>query len=380
VRSDGAADAGVLEVGQPVVVLSEVAPGSAYGVVTSHNPDKIIAQAHSANPQIKLTASERRTNLELPPALRKPDSRIHRYARQILKDAPKGENNFRRALRLAWAIQDGAIYTLRPPQIPDKVDAAEYFLFESRRGYCTYFAGAMTVLCRAAGIPARVVSGFVNPEWGDNGQSGILREANAHAWTEVWVDGWGWAVVDATPSAARGDNAPDWWENWTDLFGASIDNGKHWIASHKFVLAWLGLALIPILLLVASRIGWLDPLFARMQKWTQGRVKLNQDQSKRLIFKTYNRASRRLSRRFRRRTHWETPDEWLAAAEAALDLENVEPLRELTRMQVRAQYSPHAITPEDGAYVLEQLRALSWKRRNAPKPVLVVRPQTAQRS
>jgi hypothetical protein len=319
------------------------------------------------NPAAVLTPAERKINLALPARIAKPDSRIHRYARQVLGSAPQNESNFRRARRLALAIQQGAVYTLRPPQIPEGADAAEYFLFGSRRGYCTYFAGALTVLCRASGIPARVVSGFVNPDWSaGGGQIGILREANAHAWTEVWVDGWGWAVVDATPADDRGENAPEWWENWGDLFASGLDSLRIWAGANLRLLMCSFLILLPLTIWLAIRSGIIDPLLARLSTLAPARVRLSRDQSRRLMEKAYHRATKKLARRFRRRISWETPHEYLAAAEATLDLENPTPLRELTALYARAQYSPEAIDAVDGQRAYQLLRELSFRKRRAP--------------
>lgn len=369
VRQDGAVDTGVLGVGQHVILLSEVAPDPAYGATDrKHAPPLTTSQNglnNSFNSGAKLSAYERRLNLQLPPRLSKPDSRVLKFARQVLRSARPNETNLRRAQRLAWAIQVGAVYTLRPPQIPAGADAAEFFLFQSRRGYCTYFAGALTVLCREAGIPARVASGFANPEWDARSQMGMLREANAHAWTEVWVEGWGWAVVDATPAGARGDNSPDWWENWSDLFGASIDAAKRWSATHSPLLWFSTLLFLCGVLALATQRGLADPLFARLQNWTQGRVKLSEDQSRRLIFGAYERMAKKLARKFRPRISWETPHEYLAAAERALDLESAASLRELTRLYARAKYSPRDIDNRDGQTAYQALKNLSWKTRKA---------------
>ncbi|WP_411876801.1 transglutaminaseTgpA domain-containing protein [Vulcanococcus limneticus] len=92
-------------------------------------------------------------------------------------------------------------YTLQPGRLPQwaPLDA---FLFESRAGFCEHFAGSFTALMRAAGLPARVVLGYQGGEWiGDaGGTSGYLdvRQRDAHAWSEVWLEGQGWVAVDPT--------------------------------------------------------------------------------------------------------------------------------------------------------------------------------------
>lgn len=76
------------------------------------------------------------------------------------------------------------------------------FLLEDRRGHCEYFASAMAVLARAAGVPARVVVGYRVAETSPLGGYAIVRERDAHAWVEVHLPGRGWQTVDATPPAA----------------------------------------------------------------------------------------------------------------------------------------------------------------------------------
>jgi transglutaminase-like putative cysteine protease len=91
-------------------------------------------------------------------------------------------------------------YTLKPPTLgPDSIDS---FLFDSRRGFCAHYAGAMTFVLRAAGIPARVVAGYQGGELNPNGQYLTVRQFDAHAWVEYWQPGIGWRSVDPTAAVA----------------------------------------------------------------------------------------------------------------------------------------------------------------------------------
>jgi hypothetical protein len=361
-RQSGGVDARVLEPGQRLSAFSQVSSGQQYGL-NKENGGPPMQKNKDAKSTVMLPPALRQENLALPQNLRAPTARVRLLAQQTLHGLPADASDYARARRLAIMVQERGVYTLRPPTIPENTDAADYFLFQSRRGYCTYFAGALTVLCRSAGIPARVVSGFVNPEWVENGNVGILREANAHAWTEVWVDGWGWASVDATPPDDRGDNAPGWWENWADLIGATLDGGRRWAGSHRALVALGALLLASILGALAVQRGLADPLLARLQNIAPERVRFNQNQARRVIQKSYERAAKKLARRFRRRSPWETPGEWLEAAEAALAFENPQPFRELTRLYQQAEYSPHAISGEDGNAALQAAQRISWRVR-----------------
>lgn len=87
-------------------------------------------------------------------------------------------------------------YTLEAPLLGR--DSVDDFLFESRRGYCEHFSSAFTVLMRAAGIPARVVTGYQGGNINPIGPYLLLRQSDAHAWSEVWIEGRGWLRVDPT--------------------------------------------------------------------------------------------------------------------------------------------------------------------------------------
>lgn len=101
---------------------------------------------------------------------------------------------------LAHFRQEPFHYTLNPPLLGD--DAVDQFLFSSRRGFCEHYAGAFTALMRAAGVPARVVTGYQGGERNPVGGHWIVRNRDAHAWAEVWLPGSGWVQVDPTAAVA----------------------------------------------------------------------------------------------------------------------------------------------------------------------------------
>ena len=94
-------------------------------------------------------------------------------------------------------FHDGGFrYTLAPA--PLGRDAMDDFLFGTHEGFCEHYASAFTVLMRAAGIPARVVTGYQGGYWNALGHYLLVRNADAHAWSEVWLAGRGWVRVDPT--------------------------------------------------------------------------------------------------------------------------------------------------------------------------------------
>ncbi|MFN7871566.1 MAG: DUF4129 domain-containing transglutaminase family protein, partial [Cyanobacteriota bacterium] len=104
------------------------------------------------------------------------------------------------ALAEAWFRQQGFRYSLNNPLLPQTAPL-DALLFERRQGFCGHYASALSALMRAAGVPARVVSGYRGGTWVvPLGGSPFLdlRQSDAHAWSEVWIEGEGWRTLDPT--------------------------------------------------------------------------------------------------------------------------------------------------------------------------------------
>lgn len=102
-------------------------------------------------------------------------------------------------------------YTKTPPECPKGQEFTDYFLFESKEGYCTYFATALAVLGRCEGIPTRYVQGFVTGDSCKSTHTDVMITGNeAHAWTEVYIEHVGWIRFDATPGYSDGSQTERW--------------------------------------------------------------------------------------------------------------------------------------------------------------------------
>ncbi len=97
-------------------------------------------------------------------------------------------------------FRDGFVYTLTPPRLG--LHSVDEFLFETRRGFCEHYAGAFVFLMRAAGVPARVVTGYLGGEVNPVDGHLVVRQSDAHAWAEVWLADAGWVQVDPTASVS----------------------------------------------------------------------------------------------------------------------------------------------------------------------------------
>ena len=126
-------------------------------------------------------------------------------ARQVTSNA---ENNYERAEMLATFLSRDPTFSYAttaavPPSDRDLVD---FFLFDpaaDRSGYCQYFASAMVVMARSLGLPARLAAGFAPGERLE-GDTFLVREANAHAWAEIYFPGYGWEIFESTKSISPG--------------------------------------------------------------------------------------------------------------------------------------------------------------------------------
>ena len=90
----------------------------------------------------------------------------------------------------------GFQYTLTPPKLG--LNSVDDFVFNTRLGFCGHYASAFVSMMRAAGVPARIVTGYQGGEWNPIGHYFVIRQSDAHSWAEVWIDGKGWTRIDPT--------------------------------------------------------------------------------------------------------------------------------------------------------------------------------------
>jgi len=142
-----------------------------------------------------LDPEERAENLRLP---EETSARV-----QALAERFRGESAEPLAIAravLAHFRRENFVYTLNPPLLGD--DPVDEFLFDTRRGFCEHYTAAFVTLLRAAGVPARIVNGYQGGEVNAAGNYLIVRQADAHAWAEIWVAGRGWVRADPTSAVA----------------------------------------------------------------------------------------------------------------------------------------------------------------------------------
>lgn len=182
----------------PEAVDAQLQMNSAYQLVSSNRPGQR-AEYRLVSGSVYNTGgisdAERTANLQLPRQISK---RLIGLAGE-LKGADSEPDVFIRNV-LQYFHQQDFHYTLTPPLLPDSpVDA---FLFETRSGFCSHYATAFVYLLRIAGIPARVVGGYQGGEFNHIGGFWEIRQADAHAWAEAWLEGKGWVRFDPTAAVA----------------------------------------------------------------------------------------------------------------------------------------------------------------------------------
>lgn len=129
-----------------------------------------------------------------------PESMLNKV-REKYEDLGKGDDySVDDKIELAKeVINNGTSYTLSPGKLPRGKDFVEYFLFENKKGYCAHYASAACVLLRMWGVPARYVEGYLVKSYGALNDEVNVKDSNAHAWVEVYIDGIGWRIVEVTP-------------------------------------------------------------------------------------------------------------------------------------------------------------------------------------
>ncbi len=193
---------------------------------------------------------------------------------------PRGVNPRARALASEWreSLADNAAivrraieffrgsrfeYTLQPPSLGQ--NSVDEFLFDTKQGFCEHFASSFVFLMRAAGVPARVVTGYQGGDTNPVDGYMVVRQADAHAWAEVWLAGGGWTRIDPTAAAVPirvelgitaaapgGASLPllmrtnlDWLKSLRNNWEALTNQWNQWVLGfnpdrQREMLSWLG--------------------------------------------------------------------------------------------------------------------------------------------
>ena len=295
----------------------------------------------------------------------------------------------------AYLLSGELTYTLNRIDVKSGVEPVEDLLLGSKKGHCEYFATAMTVLCQLAGVPARIVAGYRGGEFNTAGDFYQVREKDAHAWVEVYLEDHGWTTYDPTPAGdddgtggatlwARITNSLEYvqylwvanvvafdtedqatlWQKmdrwfkqrkdvegprlrsaWADL--KSIAYGPPDLTVIQRGMYWMGLTLVALWLYFVVRL--MRVLGRRAHRWTA--------RTRRSSYSGfYQRVLRALARQGYRKEDAKTPREFanqLAQARPALD-----DIRPVTDLFYRSRFGGRRLTGDETAFVEQFLNTL----------------------
>ncbi|MCK5806019.1 MAG: transglutaminase domain-containing protein, partial [Lentisphaeria bacterium] len=143
--------------------------------------------------------------------------RLRRLAEDLTADC---ETAMEKANVLRDFLRNNFEYTLEPPPIPKDKEVVDWFLFETRKGYCHHFAQALTVLARLSGLHARLATGYSPGNYNLLSNCFEVYEYHAHAWVHIFIEPYGWLTYDGVPPGElRLDTTPTFFHGLMDPFG-----------------------------------------------------------------------------------------------------------------------------------------------------------------
>jgi transglutaminase-like putative cysteine protease len=252
--------------------------------------------------------------------------RTRALAEQWRRESGGGEAVVRRMLD--HIRTEAFFYTLTPPLLGE--NSIDQFLFETRRGFCEHFASAFVFAMRAAGVPSRIVTGYQGGERNPVDGYLIVRQSDAHAWAEVWLEGRGWVRVDPTAAVApsrieaglaaavpAGEPLPfivrsdlSWLRQIRFNWEALNNTWNQWVLGYdpqrqREVLSRLGMREPDWRTMTAAMAAACGVLLLGLTAWAlRKRVRLDP------TLRAWNRLSRRLARYGLARLPWEGPADY----------------------------------------------------------------------
>jgi transglutaminase-like putative cysteine protease len=211
----------LLAMDMPVDTPDNAVRGADMSLVSRTPVDHLLSYHATSAPNYQLDAEldreQRRQALQLPAQF---NPRSRELAQRWRSELHSDDAIIKAALNL---FHKEFFYTLNAPLLG--LHSVDDFLFDTRRGFCEHFSSTFTFLMRAAGIPARVVTGYQGGYFNSVGNYLVVRQSDAHAWAEVWLEGRGWVRVDPTSAvspqrvelgarAAAGASAPWYQADW----------------------------------------------------------------------------------------------------------------------------------------------------------------------
>jgi protein-glutamine gamma-glutamyltransferase len=336
----------------------------------------------------------RQTYLQLPSHL---DPRISELARRVTASAG---NPYDQSIAMENYLRTSFTYSLNVTGKPGQ-DPLAHFLFETKTGFCEYFATAMTVMLRTLGIPSREVNGFLPGEYNDVGGDYIVRASDAHSWVEAYFPGSGWVTFDPTPpsndqasgllsrlglyvdwfqltwnewvinydfshqiSLARnvGQASANWKEKWRRkmqrLEDHSMEGLTGWQRSHS-TMRFLFPALL-LLALVFLRFRWLTWFLPWLRFAWMSNLTPAERNNPQMASRLYQELLRVLAKRGFSRRETQTPSEFAASLASQAGLAPA--VQEFTHLYAQSRFGGLPCDAFRLRALLEQVRAIPGSR------------------
>lgn len=314
-----------------------------------------------------------------------PEARLSRVSIEEQTAAlalPAGMHPRARALAAAWREELGDdqamvaralsyfgtqpfVYTLTPPLL--KNDPVDEFLFDTLSGFCENYASSFAVLMRAAGIPARIVTGYQGGELNPLGDYLIVRQRDAHAWTEVWLENRGWVRVDPTGAVSPNriqigmdaaipptmgpagldlaSKGPLWetWRRWRYGIDAIRSGWNEWVLGYgpsrqSELLAYFGVDAGNLSSLIMGMLAIVGVMLTALALWLARRRALPVDP----VLRVYRRFCAKLARSGVARHAWEGPLDFAARVVSARPRLRG-PVEQITAMYVALRYTDNHV-------------------------------------
>jgi transglutaminase-like putative cysteine protease len=254
------------------------------------------------------------------------------------------DSPYEKAVRIETYLRYSYPYTLEVPSPPQGRDVVDYFLFEAPGGFCSYYASAMTVMLRAAGVPARLATGYAMGEFEPDRNAYHVIAADAHAWVEVYFTDYGWVEFEPTTARMRFERpSSDPVRSRSEIIQTTPDSS---ISSHREL--WILGGFTIILLVFIYGIRWLT---RPREAWP--------DSQRAKVFDLYRDIRHMLARVGYRTSSSTTPYEFIAVFTPTLSQNSTlfDTLTQATDLYVEARFSLRQLSKSE----VENVRRL-WRR------------------
>lgn len=271
---------------------------------------------------------------------------VANWAREVTQGA---KTDLEKANRIREAVRDRIVYDTEAGAVPAGSDAVSHTLFEAKRGYCDVFASSVVLMCRAVGIPARYVTGFI-PDATEPDSDGrfLIRENGSHAWAEVLLQDSGWVVMDATEGAQEAEGRGR----------RTNTSGGEWWLNPSF---WIGVGSLAVCIAL-----WLG--LRAFQRW---RKSMNPQRGMEgLVFDVTDWVGKRVDRG---RLAYESPAEFVAAVRDRIPESHATEVVAIIAEAERYLFGPIEPQDPDVASLKERWKRVKdlWQKEPKKKPVEV---------